>query len=475
MTLATRVSVFFLGSLAVTLAGFSTALYLLAARHLAERQERQAASALALLTALVEIKDSYVEWEPDQRHIELPSVRWRVYAYSANRLVAASPESFPEESAQGNDWRILRTKVNPTAIHLHSRVQLPCWEGQYLSLTLEVAAPAGADNASLRQLGWTLAGLSLGMWCAAALAGRWLCARTLAPVARMAESARSIQPGKRGDRLPVASTGDELQELGTSFNGLLDRLQEAIERERRFTGEASHQLRTPLAVMLGQVEVALRRDRPGEEYRRVLDIVADQGRRLQRAVEMLLFLARTQADAGSPSRTPLTLRPWLADQLTGWATHPRAADLQLTEGGERLTVLAHAALLGQAVDVLIDNALKYSIPGSPIVLSVRPASRRSSGTAIGETSVPPSVELVVEDHGSGIQSDDLPRIFEPFFRSPRQRGSEGGVGLGLSIALRAVEAMGGRIAVESEPGRGSRFVVQLGVPDEDFVSGQGGG
>src|SRR5262249_7637251 len=153
---------------------------------------------------------------------------------------------------------------------------------------------------ALRRLGWTLAGLSLAVWLVAAGLGRRLCRRALAPVAQMAGAARSIPATEPGQRLPVAATADELGDLGRAFNRLLDRLQEAFERQRRFTGEASHQLRTPLAVLLGQAEVALRRDRPPEEYRRVLTVIAEQAGRLHRLVEMLLFLARADAEAAVP-------------------------------------------------------------------------------------------------------------------------------------------------------------------------------
>jgi signal transduction histidine kinase len=445
MRLATRVSLFFLGSLAVTLAGFSAALYLLAARHLADRLDRQVGAARAALTAAVEIEPGGVEWEPHERRLDLPGVRWQVLD-PGGRVVGASPEPFPD-GPEESGWRVLRARVAPPG-PAGPAASLPGRRaGLYPSLTLAVAAPAGEDAGSLRLLGWTLAALSVVVWSAAALAGRWLCVRTLAPVARMAESARAIPAGEPGRRLEVAATHDELEDLGLSFNGLLGRLHEAFERQRRFTGEASHQLRTPLAVLLGQVEVALRRDRPPEEYRRVLRVVAEQSARLHRVIEMLLFLARADAEAASPAVSPLALRPWLAGHLGAWATHPRAADLRLA-GGAGPHALAHPPLLGQVVDVLLDNALKYSPPGRPVVLSLG---------ADG-----PHALLTVQDEGCGIGADDLPRVFEPFFRSPRSDGANPtGVGLGLSIARRVVEAAGGRISVESEPGRGSRFIVRL--------------
>ena len=449
MSLATRVSLFFLGSLAVVLAGFSLALCLLASRHLDEQQRRQAESALAALTAAIEIKPGSVEWEPHERRLDLHGVNWAVRD-PQGRIVGSS-DAIPSE--EGRHWARLRSRIASAG---PARDALPPPEHAWLDL--EVAAPA--DRASLRWLGGTLAVLSLAVWGVAALVGRRLCLRTLAPVARMARSARSIRADEPGQRLEVSPTGDELEELGRSFNGVLDRSQEAFERQRRFTGEASHQLRTPLAVLLGQIEVALRRERSPEEYRRVLGVVADQAGRLQRAVEMLLFLARADAEAASPALAPLALRPWLERHLESWATHPRAEDLRLGEGGAGLRVLAHAPLLAQAVDILLDNALKYGPPASPVVVSLR----ADGGSAL----------LAVEDAGSGIDAADLPRVFEPFFRAPRRHAEDaGGVGLGLAIARRIVEAAGGSITAESEPGRGSRFTMRLPLAPEDGTHVEG--
>jgi signal transduction histidine kinase len=471
MTLASRVSFFFLGSLALTLAGFSAALYFLAARHLDRQLDQRLESALAALTAAVEIKDDGVEWEPHQRRLDLPGVRWLARDPSG-RAVGSSAEPLPEGIAPpadgrggpiresrtasgGESWRVSQVVVRPAdppRPQKHNQSgnhQQADHDGNTLAaLVLTAAAPVGPNDAALRWLAWTLAGLCVAVWSVAALVGGRLCRRSLAPVAWMAQSARSIQASEPARRLEVPATNDELEELGRSFNGLLDRLQEAFERQRRFTGEASHQLRTPLAVMLGQVEVALRRERPPEEYRRVLGVVAEQAGRLHRVVEMLLFLARADAEAALPDVEPLPMRPWLRECLKSWAGHPRAADLRAELGDDEPSAAAHAPLLGQALDALIDNATKYSPPGSPVVVSLR-----TDGA---------SVLLCVEDSGCGIDPEDLPRLFEPFFRSPRQSGSNpGGVGLGLAIARRAVEAMGGTLSAASGPEGGSRFVVSL--------------
>jgi signal transduction histidine kinase len=474
MKLSTRVSLFFLGWLAVTLAGFSLGLYQLVARHLRNEVDQHVRGALATLTAAVEVKKDVVEWEPHQRRLQTAgAVRWLVRD-DRGRTVQHSPDAIPSEvltdaeqrgevfdladlpGPNGRPWRTLQVRLAPESPSVKERPNPQ--EYEFRALVMTVSAPLASVADALSWLAAVLVGLSLLVWLAAGLSGRWLCQRMLAPVSRMASSARSIPASEPGGRLLVATTGDELEELGRAFNGLLDRLQDAFERQKRFTGEASHQLRTPLAVLLGQVEVALRRDRPGEEYRRVLGVAAEHAGRLQRIVEMLLFLARADAESALPGLEPLDVRSWLVEHLRGWALHPRAVDIRLAEGEAGLCALAHPALLGQVIDILVDNACKYSPPGSQITISVHASAEK--------------VLLCVEDAGWGIDPTELPHVFEPFFRSPGLPGTSAGVGLGLTIARRVTAAMDGDIEAHSEPGRGSRFMVRLASAT---VTGQSSG
>jgi signal transduction histidine kinase len=467
MTLARRVSLFFLASLALVLLGFSAALYFLVRGQLDRQAEHQLAGTLSALYAAAEIKPDGVEWEPDERLLPAGSgenaARWAVFTPDG-RVRSRSTEPLPEGllPGQGGEpgWKGATRRLNATDVPPHpsssSSNSGQDDEPRYPFLDFVAGISLAPREAALNWLLGALAGLSLLLWTVAALTGRWVCRRILAPVTHMADSARAIPANATAARLEVAPTHDELEELGQAFNGLLDRLQEAHERQRRFTGEASHQLRTPLAVLLGQIEVALRRERPAEEYRRVLEIAAAQGARLQRIVEMLLFLARADAEAGLPGLERIGPRGWLAQHLTEWANHPRAADIRLTARQEQdCEVSVHPPLLGQVVDILLDNACKYSEPGTPIVLSVR----QGDGHA----------ELDVEDRGCGIAEDELPRVFEPFYRSPRLRDrGAGGVGLGLAIARRVAGAMRGQITVESRPGQGSRFTVRLPCPGPEL-------
>jgi heavy metal sensor kinase len=465
MTLATRLSLFFLGTLAAVLAGFSVALYSLARSHLHRQADERLRGALDVLAAAAELAPGGVEWEPQERSLSLGEggLAWAV-TDDRGRPVAGSPGEFlpgpqlPGEDAagemhlQGQRWRLARRRVQADP----SRPAPGGGEGRedpgarkYPALILTAAVPLDPVDATLRRLALVLTGLSAGLWVAAALVGKRLCRRALRPLAHMAQGARAITAADLGRRLPSPATHDELEDLGGAFNDLLARLQEAFERQSRFTGDASHQLRTPLAALLGQVEVALRRDRDAEEYRQVLRAVNRRACHLRQIVDMLLFLARADAEARSPELERIDLGEWLEQHLQIWSSHPRALDLRSEPGPEGpLEVQAHGPLLGQAVDNLLDNAFKYSPTGSPVTLRVW---REGDSACLG-----------IEDRGPGIDADDLPHIFEPFYRSPSaRRQGVGGVGLGLAVAARIVSALAGRIEAQSEPGKGTRFTVCL--------------
>jgi two-component system, OmpR family, sensor kinase len=480
MTLTTRLSVFFLASLALVLAGFSTTLFVLVRTYLHRQVDERLKSAIDTLSAAVEVGPQGVEWEPNERRLSLgrdggpDQVRWlvceshgRVVDRSSNSAghdflldcswrMLSDPPSFHEESSQGETWRMLQRRV-PDFIPSGER-DLPLVVGSddadrrdqvYPALALTAGVSLEPIRLALRNLAVVLCALSLGLWLLAAFLGRWLCRRALAPVSEMAAAARAMGSVERDHRLPVPARGDELEDLGRAFNDLLNRLDESFERQRRFTGDASHQLRTPLTGMLGQIEVSLRRDRSPQEYRQTLELIHGQAGQLRAIVESLLFLARADAEARLPDLEIIDLNAWLREHVARWANHPRFSDLREEYPScEPIWVRVQTPLLGQLLDNLWDNACKYSEAGAPI------AVRLEKGAD--------AVTLVIQDAGRGIAPEDLPHVFEPFYRSPRdrQRGATG-IGLGLAVARRIATAFGGTLEVESRFGEQSQFKLAL--------------
>jgi len=470
VTLTTRLSLFFIGTLAVVLVAFSIALYFLAHRHLTQQLDTQLESAARTLASGAEVEADGVEWEPHNHPHAVAAdafgdeLRWTL-ATDEGRVVDSSRQVGTRELLAeadngfhtghrnprrfdhgGRAWEAMRLRLAPEPAPTG-----PTRHGKYPALVLTVAVPLDPIHSTLRTLAVALVGLTVVILVVALVASRAVCRRALAPVTRMAETARLIDAADLSGRLPDMRAADELGELTRAFNDLLDRLTAAFERERRFASEASHQLRTPLAGLIGQIEVALRREREPSEYRRVLDSVLNQAGRLRRVVESLLFLARSEADAVLPGLERTDLVKWIPSRLTAWTENTRFGDLVFEPLSDEATAAIQPDLFGELLDALIDNALKYSQPGTRVTVRVGGA--------------PDGVWVEVEDRGCGIAAEDVPRLFRPFFRSEsaRKRGVPG-VGLGLAVVARIAVALGGSVGVDSEVGVGSRVRVLLPQP-----------
>ncbi len=467
MSLITRVSVAFLVALALALGGFSGCLYYVAG--------------LRLRLALDQELEATLDRFPDRPEGLSGRVIWSVYDETGRRVEGPPSDGRPMvldgrdlgpiavdvattiEGTDGVRWRVLARRFGggrpPHEPHeAKSKGHRPgpsernerkgAGPGrEHASRVLAAWAPLEPVESEIRWLGAVLPLMSLGLWALAAVIGRHFARRALAPLTLMAKSARAMPFDDC--RLPSPGTRDELEDFARSFNGLLDRLRLALERQRQFTGQASHQLRTPLAAVIAAIDVARRRPRSVEEHERVLDRLHGDATRLSRIVEALLFLARADAEAGLPDLERVDLAAWAADQVRTWSGRERATGLCFEEtGGDSPWVRAHRPLLGQLLDNLLENACKYSKPGEPIVVR-----------AWCETD---AAALAVEDHGCGIPAEDLPRVFEPFYRAEAARRlGHSGVGLGLAVARRIAKAQGGTITVETEFGRGSHFVIRL--------------
>ncbi len=288
----------------------------------------------------------------------------------------------------------------------------------------------------------------------ASLGGYFLARKSLAPVMAIANQAEGIGAENLEERLAELDPRNELGRLVQSFNSLLSRLQASFQTQRRFMADASHELRTPVAIIRGESEVALSNKlRTADEYRESLAIVQDEGKRLARIVEDLFTLAR--ADAG---QYPIETSNMYLDETVGHCV--RSVDSLATQRGLKLNYETSAhelfftgdeGLLERMTLNLLDNAIKYTPQGG----SIRVHLDRNGN----------SCKLVIADTGRGIPTEVQSRIFERFFRADQARshdsGRNGSAGLGLAIARWIAELHGGALALERSNNDGSTFVVSL--------------
>jgi heavy metal sensor kinase len=280
----------------------------------------------------------------------------------------------------------------------------------------------------------------------------------LRPVERMRIQAAAISASEPGRRLPPAGTGDEVARLGETLNEMLDRLEQALQRERRFVDEASHELRTPLANLRIELDLALRRARNSEELEAALRSAADETERLARLAEDLLVLARADRGRVPVRREEVDVAELVGGEVDAFAARARQAGVAIEA---RVPTGLRSSLdplrMRQAVGNLLDNAVRSTPPQGTVTIEV--------GHADGFLS------LEVRDTGEGFPAAFLRNAFEPFARpnAPRSRPDrDAGSGLGLAIVRAVAEAHGGTVEAANRPEGGA--AVRLRIPDARLSS-----
>jgi signal transduction histidine kinase len=476
MTLANRVSAFFLVALAIALVSYSTVFYFLMRNYLYQQFDNELQSALHVLTASVELDPDDVQWDPtehgiDRRQRMLSDAVW-IVCDDRNQVIDGSPHvkrSDPiyepiiryarqshlntDNSVDVGQWRILQKEIAAPMPKSHAKRE----PGDFASVRVTVARSQTHLAHAMNRLALLVSVLPAMVWLIAAIIGRWFVRHALSPVRSMAVSARSMTHADFGLRLPIGQSQDELAELGRAFNCLLDQLQFAFDRQRRFTGDAAHQLRNPLTVLQGQLDVARRRRRSAAEYEQTLDVLIAQTAELRQTVESLLFLARSDGGATIAHSEIVALDEWLPKYMAHFDGHPRRKDI-IVCCESQTQVLVSVPLFSQLLDNLLSNALKYSQAGTPVKLVVKRENDR--------------VVLAVQDQGIGISRQDHKSVFEPFFRSEEaRRGGYPGSGLGLSVAARIATVLKAELWLNSTPGQCSTFTVSLrSVPATDRLA-----
>lgn len=287
--------------------------------------------------------------------------------------------------------------------------------------------------------------------------GYWIALRALRPMTTMIEAAEAIQPADLSTRLVVPHTGDELERLAVTLNAMLDRIDAGFRRITQFTADASHELRTPIALLRTRTEILLRRPRSSDEYRAALEANLADLEHTSVVIGNLMLLARSDAGAESLHFARLDLKQLV--QTTCDLARPLAEAKDISWSIElphtSIWVQADADALQRLLLILLDNAVKYTPSSGSVAISL---------TLSGKDAI-----LTVEDKGIGIAAEDLPHIFERFYRADKARTrSTGGAGLGLAIGNWIAQQHGGMLTAESTLSIGSTFRLTLpSVPAVD--------
>lgn len=280
-------------------------------------------------------------------------------------------------------------------------------------------------------------------------AGYWMSRRALAPVEQIRREAEAIDPADLTARLRVPQTDDEVMRLAQTLNAMLGRIESGFRSIERFTADASHELRAPLALITTASEVSLRRERSAEELKEVLRKIVRESRHMSNLVENLLDLARGDARQRHTEMTPVDIAAMLRELGAELKPAAEAKGLTLTTEvpESEVCVRGEGTQLRRLFLILVDNALKYTERGAVQVMLVREGS---------------DVLVSVKDTGIGIEKDAVAHVFDRFWRADKVRSrAEGGAGLGLAMAQQIVQRHGGTVSVESEAGKGSVFTARL--------------
>jgi heavy metal sensor kinase len=317
---------------------------------------------------------------------------------------------------------------------------------QYVLLAAESLHSVKADLGVVRHVLF----LALPLIVLIAGAGGFLLAtKNLAPLRWMAEQARNITDKNLHHRLDIGPANDELMMLADSFNELLSRLDRSFETMRRFVADASHELRTPIAVIRGEADVALDHDRGPAEYKESLAVIQDEARRLTRLIDDLLNLARADAGHVSLRIEEFYVNDLLAECCRSIQTKANAKKIDLEcHCPEDVAYRGDQELIRRLVLNLLENAIRYTPEGGRVEVKVEDSASE--------------LHIQVADTGIGIPPETATHVFERFYRGDQARSRQnGGFGLGLSIVKWIAESHNGSVELSTKPGLGSTFTVLL--------------
>lgn len=490
-----RLTLWYTGVLALVLAAFATAAYLFLTHAFSSRMDTSLAEMARAFDETVRTEEQEIRegLEPlpggamleDAAVIEATSEYhfrdYQLLVYGESGLVASSSGFVSEGEGTGgpfwtlpeisaglaklNEEGLARADTPPVYATLYEgkdrfRAIARSLSASGRSYTLVVLRPLKEQEALLEGAsGAFLLGGALALLLAS-VSGYFLARKSLAPVVAMSETAERMGAANLHERLPVVNARDELGRLAQAFNGLLSRLDDSFEQQRRFMADASHELRTPVAIVRGEAEIALSREgREAEDLRESLAIVHDEGQRLTLIVEDLFTLARADAASQHPLKlTDFYLEETVADCVRAVRTLAAKRELVLAyePPPHEMQFRGDEELIRRMLLNLLENAIKYTPEGGRVSVTCEARG--------GE------YLITVSDTGTGVPPEMQPHIFERFYRADKARsradGENGatagsGAGLGLSIARLVAEAHGGRLDLQRSDAQGSVFVASL--------------
>lgn len=399
----------------------------------------------------INYNDGYLEIDDDYLNI-LNGISTALYTKDGTLLYGENPIAVETEDMIFADGIIQKREVNRTVFYIYDRaLSAPGTEGLYLR---GVVSEEQGKTQTTSIVSFAL--IFMPLFVTLAILGGYLFAeRALEPVSKLAETAEEITRSKDlKKRIELPAGKDELHKLADSFNGMLDRLDDAFESEKQFTSDVSHELRTPMTVIMAQCELILDGDeeRSAAEYKAALEVIKRQGGRMSRLISDMLQFTRLERKAGSYVMENICLSEIFESVCEDMALLQTNGITLKYDIEENIHVKGNRELLSRLITNMISNSYKYGNENGHIEVALC----REKGKA----------RLTVTDDGIGIAPDDLDKVFNRFYQADSSR-SGGGTGLGLSMVREIASMHGGEAYAESELGKGSVFTFEMACTEEN--------
>ncbi len=449
-----RLTVWYLIAILVLLVAFGTVAYFMLSKNLYRNLDEALRARVSELEGSIKVEDNQISFEEKFNDLVLlydadgallqrlgPNVRFPNIEEIVQQALFGGSSFLTATTTEGQEVRLYAAPFN-----LDSRTRIAIIAGR---LTREIRNVLSIFKVVI--IYSTLAVLLL-----AGVGGMFLAKQTLQPVEHITDIAREIGEGDLSRRIDVRSD-DEMGRLATTLNWMISRLEEAFQKQRQFAADASHELRTPLAIIQAESSLALDRRRTQAEYKRSLELVSQEVNYMSGIIGKLLMLEREDSGTEPTNFQNVNVKDLITELSSDMEALAQEKNVAFSLGPmEDLTVKGDRLKLRQLFLNILDNAVRYT-PGGGAVSSTLV---RKNGSAL----------VSISDTGTGIPAEDLPNIFDRFYRVDKARSrAEGGLGLGLAIASSIAKLHGGGIDVESQVGKGSTFHITLPLSETQMM------